>query len=162
MTAVRLCLDDQAVTRSRDRVLSTARGWLGTPYRHQQSVKGVACDCLGLVRGVWREVVGPEPQSMPAYSRDWAEASNADPLLDAAIRWFVPAAGEFASGQLLLFRWRPGMAAKHLAIVSGANRMIHAYERHAVMESPLCPHWRRRIAGAFDFPPAVSAGNRNQ
>ena len=28
--------------------------WIGTPYRHQASLKGVGCDCLGLVRGVWR------------------------------------------------------------------------------------------------------------
>ncbi len=28
--------------------------WLGTPYRHQGRRKGVGCDCLGLVLGVWR------------------------------------------------------------------------------------------------------------
>ena len=37
-----------------------ARAWLGTPYRHQASVKGVGADCLGLVRGLWREVAGAE------------------------------------------------------------------------------------------------------
>jgi NlpC/P60 family putative phage cell wall peptidase len=39
-------------------VVAAARDWLGTPYHDQASVKGVGCDCLGLVRGVWREVVG--------------------------------------------------------------------------------------------------------
>jgi hypothetical protein len=45
-----------------------ARTWIGTPYRHQASVKGVGADCLGLVRGIWREVIGPEPAVVPPYS----------------------------------------------------------------------------------------------
>ncbi len=49
-------------------VVAAARNWLGTPYRHQASVKGVGADCLGLVRGVWREVAGEEPETVPAYS----------------------------------------------------------------------------------------------
>ncbi|MFD0934795.1 peptidase P60, partial [Methylobacterium trifolii] len=35
-------------------VVAQARLWLGTPYRHQASLAGVGCDCLGLLRGVWR------------------------------------------------------------------------------------------------------------
>jgi len=48
-------------------VIEAARGWLGTPYRHQASVKGVGSDCLGLVRGVWREVMGEEPDTTPPW-----------------------------------------------------------------------------------------------
>ena len=48
-----------------------ARGWLGTPYQHQASLKGVGCDCLGLVRGIWREAFGAEPEVPPAYAPDW-------------------------------------------------------------------------------------------
>ena len=57
-------------------IVAAARSWIGTPYRHQASLKGVGCDCLGLLRGVWRDVVGDEPERPPAYSRDWAEASS--------------------------------------------------------------------------------------
>ncbi len=32
--------------------------------------KGVGCDCLGLVRGVWRAVYGADPEHPPAYSRE--------------------------------------------------------------------------------------------
>ena len=35
-------------------IVAEARNGIGTPYRHQGSLKGVACDCIGLVRGVWR------------------------------------------------------------------------------------------------------------
>ena len=58
-------------------VVSAARGWLGTPYHDQASVRGVGCDCLGLVRGVWRDLHGPEPMPIPPYSRDWGETGAA-------------------------------------------------------------------------------------
>ena len=37
---------------ARDEIVAAARGWRGTPYRHQASVKHIGTDCLGLVRGV--------------------------------------------------------------------------------------------------------------
>ncbi len=50
-------------------IVDAARAWIGTPYRHQASLRGVGCDCLGLLRGVWREVMGAEPEMPPPYSR---------------------------------------------------------------------------------------------
>ncbi|QRM54761.1 NlpC/P60 family protein [Sinorhizobium sp. BG8] len=135
-------------------VVSIARSWIGTPYRHQSSLKHVGCDCLGLVRGVWREVYGSEPERPVAYQRDWAERSGNERLLQAARRHFgepVPS-GQMLPGDVLIFRWRPDCAAKHAGIASSKDRFIHAYEQAAVVESPLVPHWRRRIAAAFRFP----------
>jgi hypothetical protein len=43
---------------TRPLIVAETRAWIGTPYRHQASLKGVGCDCLGLVRGVWRAVIG--------------------------------------------------------------------------------------------------------
>ena len=65
---------------TRARIVAEARAWIGTPYRHQASLKGVGCDCLGLVRGVWRAVIGPEPERAPPYAPDWAEASGMNRL----------------------------------------------------------------------------------
>jgi NlpC/P60 family putative phage cell wall peptidase len=53
-------------------IVSEARAWIATPYVHQQATKGAGCDCLGLVRGVWRAVMGTEPERPPAYSMDWS------------------------------------------------------------------------------------------
>ena len=73
-------------------IVAAAHGWLGTPYRHQASVRGAGADCLGLVRGVWREVIGPEPEAPPPYSSDWAEPSREERLMAAALRHMGPVA----------------------------------------------------------------------
>jgi NlpC/P60 family putative phage cell wall peptidase len=59
---------------SPEEIIAAARSWIGTPYRHQASLKGVGCDCLGLLRGVWREVMGAEPEAPPPYAAGWAES----------------------------------------------------------------------------------------
>lgn len=103
----------------RRRIVSAARTWLGTPYQHQASRRGVGCDCLGLVRGVWREVVGPEPEPIPAYRPDWAETGGAETLLDAARRWMTeidPA--DARPGEVLLFRMSPDACVKHCAVLT--------------------------------------------
>ncbi len=138
---------------SPDDVVAAARGWIGTPYHHQASLKGIGCDCLGLLRGVWREVVGPEPERPPPYRRDWAEASGRETLLEAAAAHLVAIAPEDAgAGDVLLFRWRDRLSAKHCAILSAPDRMIHAHDGAQVTEVALAPWWRRRVAGSFPFP----------
>jgi NlpC/P60 family putative phage cell wall peptidase len=134
-------------------VVAVAHSWLGTPYHDQASLKGVGCDCLGLARGVWRAVVGPEPFPIPPYSRDLGETGPVEHLADGARRVMaeiaVPDAGP---GSLVLFRMRPRAIAKHVGILTEPGRFIHAYERIGVVEQDLTPAWRRRIAFAFLFP----------
>ena len=54
-------------------LLTEARRWIGTPYRHQASTMGSGADCLGLIRGVWRNLFGKEPEQIPPYTADWSE-----------------------------------------------------------------------------------------
>lgn len=142
----------------RARALEAARSWLGTPYRHQASVKGEGADCLGLVRGVWREMFGSEPEVPPPYAADWAEAGGQETLWAAARRWLVEIPVEAARpGDVLLFRMAPGCAAKHCAILSetaGQGRMIHAYWGRSVVESWMGDWWRKRLTAAFAWPSA--------
>ena len=138
------------------RITAAARGWIGTPYRHQASCKGAGTDCLGLLRGVWREVLGDEPEIPPAYSMDWSEPARDEVLWAAAERHLLakPLERE-APGDVLLFRMRGGAVAKHLGLVGRvgpAATFIHAYSGHSVVESPLSAPWRRRIVARFTFP----------
>lgn len=137
-----------------DRIVALAANWIGTPYRHQGATKGVGCDCIGLIRGIWRELYGEEPEAVPAYAPDWAERSGEDRLIEAGQRLFGPALplAKARAGDLLLFRWRPDCAAKHAGILVGPAHFIHAYEQAAVTRSALVPSWQRRIAAVHRFP----------
>ncbi len=138
-------------------IVARARGWIGTPYRHQSSCRGAGTDCLGLLRGLWRETIGPEPETVPAYTPDWSEPSRSEDLLAAADRNLVPVAGDEARpGDVAVLRMRDGGVAKHVGILARSERgdatLIHAYSGQGVVESPLTPTWARRIAGIYRFP----------
>ena len=144
------------------RIIKATRRWIGTPYHDQASVRGVGCDCLGLLRGVWREFVGPEPMPVPPYSRDWGETGPVEVLVEAArvAMAEIPVA-DARTGDVILFRMRAGAIAKHCGILSGrgrngrSHRFIHAYERTGVIEELLTEAWQRRAAYAFRFPDRV-------
>ncbi|MFD2739869.1 peptidase [Sulfitobacter aestuarii] len=137
-------------------VVAAARRWIGTPYVHQCSARAAGCDCLGLLRGVWRELCGAEPEPIPPYSMDWSEPQGQELLWAAAARHLaVKAPGDEAPGDVLLFRMRAGAVAKHLGImgrVGARASFIHAYSGRGVVESPLGAPWRRRIVARFEFP----------
>jgi NlpC/P60 family putative phage cell wall peptidase len=140
-------------------VIAEARAWIGTPYVHQQSAKGAGCDCLGLLRGVWRAVVGPEPIQAPAYTRDWAEAQGRETLLEVCRQFLheipICIAGD---SDVIVFRMVTGARAKHCGILTGPDLLCHAYDGHQVIEESFTGFLRARrtarVAGAFAFPGA--------
>ena len=138
----------------RDEIVRLAREWIGTPYQHQASLKGVGADCLGFLRGVWREAVGEEPEAIPAYSPAWAELGAPDQLVVGAFRHLLPRPmdAEIRPGTVLIFRWRAHLPAKHCAIATGPETFVHAHDGASVAEVALLPIWRRKLAGLFDFP----------
>lgn len=140
-------------------IIAEARSWLGTPYLHQASVRGAGADCLGLLRGVWRAVLGDEPETVPVYTADWAEPARDEVLLAAAQRWLREKQfGPPTVGDVILFRMREGSIAKHLGLQSETGphpRFIHAYTGHGVIESSLSVPWERRIAARFAFPEGI-------
>ncbi len=154
----------------RARILAEARLWIGTPYHHRASLRGVGTDCLGLVRGVWRALHGEEPEPLPHYSQDWAEATGTETLMQAALRHLTPTDTP-RPGDVLLFRLRRNGPARHCGILSAefsaphldgpaqrrspstqTTTLIHALSPHHVTETPLTTRWARRRAGAFTFP----------
>lgn len=138
---------------TREEVVRVARDWLGTPYHHQSSRMGLGTDCLGLVRGVYRQIHGREPERAPAYSADWGEASGRETLLEASQRNLVRRSpSEAKPGDVLVFRMRRGAIAKHAGVLASPTSMIHAVERFGVVEVIFNLWWRRRLAGVFAFP----------
>lgn len=138
---------------SRGEICQEALSWIGTPYRHQASTKGAGCDCLGLVRGVWRNLYGTEPVAVPPYTPDWAEKDGEEILKQAADQYLTPVdLAHTKLGDVLLFRMQIGVPAKHMAIVLGGDLIVHAYWGRAVTQSFLSPFWQNRRAHAYSFP----------
>ena len=138
---------------SRSDVVRLARLWIGTPYHHQASCRDAGTDCIGLVRGIWRDLFGAEPEPVPGYSRDWAEATGEETLLAAARRHALEIAPHAAlPGDILVFRYRSRMVAKHVGVMATSTTFIHAVEGSPVAEVSFSGWWRRRVAGAFAFP----------
>jgi NlpC/P60 family putative phage cell wall peptidase len=138
---------------TRAAIIAEVSSWIGTPYRHQASLKGVGCDCLGLVRGVWRALFGKEPEPLVPYSPDWAEASGEETLAIAARRHLKEIAVDAAKpADIVLFRWRQGLPAKHAGVLIEPHRFVHAHQGAAVSPAAYSRWWRERAAYAFRFP----------
>lgn len=137
----------------RDNIVRIARGWIGTPYAHQASVRGVGCDCLGLLRGVWRELYGEDAETPPPYSPDWSEATGEETLYMAMQRHLreIPVS-DIAPGDIALFRMMPRGPAKHCGIIGSqmsALTLIHARQNKQVSEETFAQSWCKRLVFVF-------------
>lgn len=140
-----------AVTRSQ--IVAEARSWIGTAYHHQASRKGAGCDCVGLVRGVWRFVIGPEPEPAPPYSRDIGEANGEETMLAYFQRHLVlRSIAAAAPGDVLCLRWKPRLVVKHCLIMTDEGRAVHAVNNNPVAEIALSGWWHAKLTHAFSFP----------
>jgi NlpC/P60 family putative phage cell wall peptidase len=138
---------------TRSQIVAAARGWIDTPYRHQAAYMGAGCDCLGLVRGVWLEIYGVEPERPPPYTPDWGEAGIVEHILEAARRNMIAIdLAQARYGDVIVFRMREGRIAKHMAILTSEATMIHAQSNDRVREIAFAPYWRRHAVAAFQFP----------
>ncbi|MBX9456118.1 MAG: peptidase P60 [Rhizobium sp.] len=133
-------------------IVDIARSWTGTPYHNLASVRGAGCDCVGLLRGIWREAYGTEAPALPVYSANWRARGGNEGLLDAAARHLDPRSiDERGPGLVLIFRIRPGLAARHCGVMTDARRMVHAHSGRAVHEVDLGDFWNGRVSGVFAF-----------
>ena len=70
----------------------------------------------------------------------------------APLGYYLPLADrEWAPGDVLLFRARLGVVAKHCGIAAGPDSMIHSISGVGVCETSI-GIWGSRVAGVFKFP----------
>lgn len=133
-----------------------AREWLGTPYGHQQRMRGVLVDCAGLVIGVARELglIAPE-FDITAYPR----SPDGKSLLEHCNQWMTRIAkNEMQPGDVIVIRWAKDP--QHLGIVGdyvhGGLSMIHAYSDGSshgkVIEHHLGPAHLARFVASYRMP----------
>ncbi|NNU16979.1 peptidase P60 [Parvularcula sp. ZS-1/3] len=139
---------DRAVAH-RAKIVLAALAWLGTPYRHQCSQKGQGTDCLGLIRGIYRDITGGEPESPPPYAR--FERGREETMLEAAQRNLI-LTDHPLPGDVLLFRMRRTQPVRHCGVLIAPDRFVHAHQGQSVLGASLSPFWRDRLAASFAFP----------
>lgn len=140
-------------------IVAHARGWLGTPFHHQARLKGVGCDCLGLIVGVVNELGLKDAQGTPlaaydevTYSREPDGAYLIEKLVGLLDE--VPVV-DMQAGDLALFRVRDNP--QHLAILTDYENtigMIHCFaQARRVVEHRLDDGWKSRLLKVFRWQP---------
>lgn len=128
----------------RDKIVSTARGYLNTPYRHQgRSIAGM--DCIGLVIRVGEDCGYKISHSEYAYE----QIPNPSVLWAGMNANFKPVKTP-QKGDILVFRIFK--EPQHMAIFIDDNRIIHAYENIGkVSEHNFTPAWRKRLLAVYSY-----------
>lgn len=141
-------------------MVAAARGWVGTPFRHQAATKGAGCDCVGLIRGVAEEL-GISPLGADEWCRigGYGRLPRPDRMGALIERWLVPADTPLP-GDIAWMAWRQGrpMHMAFLAEIGGRRTIIHAWAGvERVTEHGLSGEWPGRVHSWWRLPALVAA-----
>lgn len=136
-------------------IVAEARSWCGTKFHDQAALKGVGCDCIGLIRGVGKELGIPEADAFANDSRfaGYARLSvprlmilGCDSYLDRiSIADALPGDIALASVEI---------EPQHFAFISSLDppRVIHAYiQAGRVVENIVDDFWRGHVLRMYRF-----------
>lgn len=141
---------------TRAQIVEEARTWKGTPWMHQQAVKGVGADCVAFIEAVALETLatGGDVSFAKDYSRS-EDGATMLRLLAEHMEQIDPA--EALPGDVLALiaedLRRPSIP-RHMVIVTEVREsprtryVIHASE-HGVREHRMDAHWERRVHSAW-------------
>lgn len=135
-------------------VVAEARTWIDTPFVHQGWMKGAACDCIGLVKGVGvalglfdYDENSEKAQRYAAYST----LPNPRKMREGLAEFFVPIpVAEALPADILYIAW--AKEPQHVALVTD-HGIIHSYlHMGKVVEHALDKEWSNRVTGAYRYP----------
>lgn len=138
---------------TREEIVKEARSWVGCTWQHQACLKGVACDCVGLVRGVHGALTGDAFREYMDYPATWHLFKKEERLYNECRRYTDEIPVQDAQpGDLILFRFRPRFPAHHMAILTEKGTIIHSYmDVGRVVETAYNDEWRAMACSAFRF-----------
>lgn len=139
----------------RDAIVKETKEWCGTKWQHQASLKGIACDCVGLIRGVYRELTGKEIQTTMDYPATWHLFKEEERLLGECRKY----AGEeiefndILPGDIITFSFKPRFVDHHIGIFLGDGMFAHSYlDVGKVVINRFDETWMARVRHCFRFP----------
>lgn len=142
-------------------VVSQARTWLGTPFRHQSAMKGVACDCVGLIRGVAAEVglFSPDVDTLKRILR-YTRLANPRKMRAGLELFMTEVAGsDVRDGDVAWLGWsrgRPMHLAFRATALDGRPTLIHAFSLAGkVVEHGFAAEWTVLVDSHWRIPGIV-------
>jgi|688.fasta_scaffold215316_3 NlpC/P60 family putative phage cell wall peptidase len=115
-----------------ERIVTEAIEWIGTPWHHGQSKKGIGCDCVGFLAGVGVSVGFLSPDfTLENYER----IPRNNFLVKSLDRYLVRVEGKPDIGDVLVFK-RAGVIT-HVGIYAGKEVYLHADTKKGVICSYL-------------------------
>jgi cell wall-associated NlpC family hydrolase len=136
----------------RDRIVQTARSFLGVKFRHQGRSKEKGVDCAGLIICVGKAVVPGWTFDFTAYHR--YPANDLMMRLCTSTLDRIPYAAAQHGDVLLLFDVEPSWPC-HVGILATDKvepHIIHALcPRRKVVEHAISEDWKRKIKSAFRY-----------
>ena len=132
---------------SPDDIINAARACLGTPFRHQGRLPGVALDCAGLVVAV-AKAIGADYHDVAGYGRT-SSGGMLESCLCSQPGLDIISKADRQPSDILLIRFSGDP--QHLAIFTGET-IIHSYASvGAVCEHRMADVWAARIVCAYRF-----------
>ena len=133
-------------------IVKEAKSWLGTKLQHQACLKNVACDCVGLIKGIYQELTGIKVEITTNYpaawylfkKEEWLYKEAKEHLIEIDIQQIRP-------GDILVFGFYKHPAS-HVGILTEQSTFIHSYQDIGqVIETSLDEPWQNRLRYAFSF-----------
>lgn len=132
------------------RILNIARECIGTPFRHQGRIKGLALDCVGVAIHVAKELQ-IEYSDVNGYSRIPSNGLLEEAFMNQTCITRIHDLNDMQDGDILLMRFAG--EPQHVAIYCKENNsIIHGYEAVGkVCEHILDSVWSKRIKMIYRF-----------
>ena len=126
-------------------ITEIAKEWIGTPWVHNQSVKGIGTDCVGLILGIGKEYgVIPDNFYLPNYDRI-PRQNNIIEFLNQ--QNYLKPINTVEPEAVMVFQ--VGKIAGHVGIAIGENQIIHADMNYGVQLVPI-NFYLNKIAAIYE------------
>jgi len=141
---------------TRAEIIKEARSWVDTAWHHQASLRGVGCDCIGLIRGIYKNITGIEFQGIINYAQTPFFYCRDERLYPELQKHLVEIPVEDAiAGDIVTFSYRDRFPDHHLGIIMDDGFFVHAScdpGVNRVIVTRYDEQWKERTRHAFRFP----------
>lgn len=122
-------MDASQIALERAQVMDNARAWLGTPYHHQGTLRGVGCDCVTYLIGAFVDArIGLERPEIKHYPPDWHVHRDVERYMEGILAYCAevaqPGARHPQPADIILFR--VGRTYSHGALVEEWPVLLHS------------------------------------